>query len=179
MRRIGRWVLDILAGVSLLVCAGTLFAWAMTAKRGAYMAYSGPHKVVGVCAAQGAVWVTSQGDSDRDGWLFGTWSDNDSVEDFFGKRPKHWLPVRVLRNDNSVAVRLADWFVVAVSGCFAAWRIRRWRFPKRYGAGCCAVCGYDLRATPDRCPECGAVPPEKPAKQQRHGFSPNLSPPPS
>ena len=49
------------------------------------------------------------------------------------------------------------WFVLVVAAItfFVSLRLARRRGPI---PGVCRSCGYDLRATPGRCPECGAVP---------------------
>jgi len=57
-----------------------------------------------------------------------------------------------------VGVRLAGLIVLAslVPAVWAFLFIRRRRARK---VGCCRTCGYDLRASPERCPECGSPAP--------------------
>ena len=53
-------------------------------------------------------------------------------------------------------IRLPHYFVTLCSGIYLAIQIRkRHRRKKRIQNGHCEKCGYDLRATPERCPECG------------------------
>jgi hypothetical protein len=57
-------------------------------------------------------------------------------------------------------VTVPHWFVAGVAGVLPAWHARRAMLRRRsrirHAAGLCRSCGYDLRASNDRCPECGA-----------------------
>lgn len=62
--------------------------------------------------------------------------------------------------ETSIAVPL--WFVFVITAVLPAVSItrgvRRWR--RSRVPGLCSACGYDLRASPERCPECGAAAPQ-------------------
>jgi hypothetical protein len=55
------------------------------------------------------------------------------------------------------------WFLCLLAAAAPLHWLRRHRFRRLGSAWLCPQCGYDLRSTPDRCPECGA-PPAAPAK---------------
>src|SRR5688572_9778925 len=79
----------------------------------------------------------------------------DAADDSLG--PEHPLPIARL------GLRLVTFFATAVAiaiGSIMAFRMGRQT--TRLRGGLCLKCGYDLRASTDRCPECGSPVPARP-----------------
>ena len=59
---------------------------------------------------------------------------------------------------NVFAVQVPYWLVAIIFWALpSAWITRRLLGRPKDNTNLCPNCGYDLRATPDRCPECGTV----------------------
>jgi hypothetical protein len=87
------------------------------------------------------------------GWHFYYWSTTGfivgTITDSYGRAS--WV------------VRIPWWFLLLVSVVYPTVWLRR-RLRVRHAPDHCQVCGYDLRATPARCPECGTAVATKPAE---------------
>ena len=57
-----------------------------------------------------------------------------------------------------IAIFVPDWFLMIAAGWPAFYMTRSLlSVRRRRRLGLCLQCGYDLQATPDRCPECGTL----------------------
>lgn len=55
-------------------------------------------------------------------------------------------------------ISIPFWLPLLFGAATPLWVATRvWQRRRRAGLGLCPGCGYDLRATPDRCPECGTT----------------------
>jgi len=114
-------------------------------------------------------WIIDWGDfspmRSEDGWMWNL-SDADSTLDHSGRFDAGWGQADPAATRWYTGATKKDYFIKAPHWAFAivlaiaplAWLIalrKRLQIRRR---GECRVCGYDLRATPERCPECGAVP---------------------
>jgi len=85
------------------------------------------------------------------------------VENTFG--PRRWWPL-FIRHQFGFTVIVPHWMPAALTAGAPALAMYRWtRSRRRAAAGRCPSCGYDLRATPERCAECGAAAVKPPHSQ--------------
>jgi len=83
----------------------------------------------------------------------------------FNSQTRLLPPATSLTNppDRSLSIAVPFWFLMILAALLAIPRLtRRVERDRRVAAGCCTRCGYDLRATPEKCPECGAIPSRAP-----------------
>lgn len=171
-----RRTLNILAAVSLALCAIVGGMWLAGGDAALAFGRSDTEYVVQLHGRDGLVLG-----SNRYGWplrkVYGQ-ADLPMIRtpmcvDFFGRLTRNvqreawgfrWADIELHGYDGKFLNReqylqVPIWFVMltlAAGGLLALpGFLRRRRVAHRKRLGLCIVCGYDLRATPERCPECG------------------------
>jgi hypothetical protein len=143
-RRLLRLLLNAATAMSLAVCVATIVAWIVDVRIGAP-----PWSQVLQRLPAGAQLRTTE---------FGVWRGAlrwSRVTYYVGAWEVSGRPDQELAIDCWIVVLAAALLPIARTGpAVRAWVLRR----RNAQPGRCPACGYDLRATPDRCSECGTVP---------------------
>ena len=90
-------------------------------------------------------------------FAFDTYPPDPSNRLWFVPRFRHRVFNQQIERD-SWEIRVPYWLIMLASAVPPIIWVRHRRDAQRAALGLCRACGYDLRATPERCPECGLEP---------------------
>ena len=154
--------LDLFALLSVVLLLAVLLAWARSHEEAWGVKFGSVISVgtewqfhtAGILSQQGGVWVQTLNVSTPSGPSSHTYLDRlgftAASGDVLLAPPSAYVHTR--------AVRLPYWFVAGAAMLLPlAWLRELRRARQRARAGLCPGCGYDMRITPDQCPECGLV----------------------
>jgi hypothetical protein len=174
MKRLGRWIFHFTAAGSMLVCATVVILTVRTRRDGESFTYCGHgHRVMVVFMGNSALALHQSLWGQDPKWEELRYpfdaSDPAPVSDFFqdvsGKKLWHGLGFYQVSHEadfDGTMIMAPKWLLIALTALLPALWIEAWRrrrkMARRVSEGLCVTCGYDLRATPNRCPECGTVP---------------------
>jgi hypothetical protein len=146
-----RAYLRIWAFVAMIVCVGMVAAWPWSYWRenGATVQIPKGH-VIGMGIYRGSLAVVWRAPFPGESTF--EWFDDPTIDDPSFHVIVNFLWFRDLNGDTGIGLPL--WLCAILFGYLGVKGFRRSREPL---SGHCTVCGYDMRATPHRCPECGTV----------------------
>jgi 4-amino-4-deoxy-L-arabinose transferase-like glycosyltransferase len=177
MHRVKHRLFDFLAGLSLLICMAIIGLWLRSCWREDVIFFDHRHFIA---TSRHRVWLESALRPDWTGTIYFSQPEDDRMGPlygaFLGLKRRAWrggasfstlgfvfVSERLQQpNNQSTFIALPYWFLVALTAAPPIIWLRRGRNPRI--PGLCPTCGCDLRATPERCPECGTtvcLPPSK------------------
>ena len=182
MRRLARHLFTFCAVASLLLCGAVCVLWARSCSGSDHLVWWSPsgYRMVGTATAHFTMQLNPGDTTGRSTRVhnveylrMSTWAAPTGAQAYSYLSPAvrfstwEFAGIRLYsahgRNGMSaVTGTIPCWIVAAATAVlplyWTALRLRSYqRGRERRSAGLCQACGYDLRATPQRCPECGRV----------------------
>lgn len=178
-----RRLFTILAGISFLLCIGFAVLWVRSYWAFNTFSWPRPHgqgtsiDEYAAASERGILWLRyhpNAWEDDFNGaiknrWDFDSWPACGTMgvarEETWGRTGFIYEGFQTKDSRAGFYISCPHWFAVATSAILPALWIqgvhRHRRRTRRIRLGLCLTCGYDLRASSDRCPECGTATPAK------------------
>jgi hypothetical protein len=171
MRRLLRILLNIVTVFSLVLCVATMAGWARSyhARDAVYWSWAKPRLQLGAATYRGGLFagvLNQVGIKDAllppgAGWAQRpavSYNEANGVQGTLLNRFGFGLDYSQNGSYTMRELSCPYWFIMLLTAILPAARLAGWRRRARrlrMHPELCRHCGYDCRATPERCPECG------------------------